>query len=114
MCQVLVFGDAGLEFPTLGLFKLHFSARSRFHTHGRSRANLGCMDNISGCQRMPPFSMTDARSLRGLLGQQGCRDNEMQDVETKAGEEGNTADCTLEPRREEADERKESFSALLS
>lgn len=114
MCRVLVFGDAGLEFPTLGLFELHFSACSRFHTHGRSRVNLGCTDNISGCQGMPPFSMTDARSLRGLLGQEGCRDNEMQDVETKAGEEGNAADCTLEPRREKADEREVSFSALLS
>lgn len=34
----------------------------------------------------------------GLLGQEGCRDNEMQDVETKAEEEGNTADCTLDQR----------------
>lgn len=78
------------------------------------------MDNISGWQRMPPFSMTDAWSLRGLLGQEGCRDNEMQDVETKAEEEGNTADCTLDRRRKKerwfavkVDEEK-SFYALLS
>lgn len=43
--------------------------------------------------------MTDAWSLRGLLGQEGCRDNEMQDVETKAEEEGNTTDRTLDRRR---------------
>lgn len=57
------------------------------------------MDSVHGCQRMPPFSMTDAWSLRGILGQEGCGDNEMQDVETKAEEEGNTADCTLARRR---------------
>lgn len=57
------------------------------------------MDTIVGCQRMPPFALTDVWSLRGILGQEGCRDNEMQDVETKAQrkcEEGNTADCTLD------------------
>lgn len=54
---------------------------------------------MSGCQRMPPLSVTDARSLRGIVGQEGCPDNEIQDVETKAEEEGNTADCTLDQRR---------------
>lgn len=64
---------------------------------------------------MPPFSMTDAWSLRGLLGQEGCRDNEMQDVETKAEEEGNTLDRRRKGRwfAEKVDEEK-SFYALLS
>lgn len=66
------------------------------------------MDNIIGCQRMPPFAMTDARSLRGNLGQEGCRDNEMQAVETKAQrkhDEGNTADCTLAEQEAEGGEK---------
>lgn len=59
---------------------------------------------------MPPLSVTDAWSLRGIVGQEGCPDNEMQDVETKAEEEGSTADCTLDQRRRRR--RKGSWSVV--
>lgn len=48
---------------------------------------------------MPPIALTDEWSLRGILGQEGCRDDEMSDVEAKTQrkcEEGNTADCALD------------------
>lgn len=52
---------------------------------------------------MPPFALTDVWRLRGTLGQEGCEDNEIQDVETKAQrkcEEGNAADCTSDEEEE--------------
>lgn len=63
--------------------------------------------------------MTDAWSLRGLLGQEGCRDNEMQDVETKA-EEGGNSRLYFRPEEEEGEmvssevDEEKSFYALLS
>lgn len=56
---------------------------------------------------MPPFALTDEWSLRGILGQEGCRDDEMQDVETKAQrkyEEGNSADCAVDLEEAEGGE----------
>lgn len=55
---------------------------------------------------MPPFALTDVWRLRGTLGQEGCEDNEIQDVETKAQrkcEEGNAADCTSDEEEEEGE-----------
>ncbi|KAA8594330.1 hypothetical protein FQN60_005164 [Etheostoma spectabile] len=40
-----------------------------------------CPDDIAGCQRMPPFALTDEWSLRGILGQEGCRDDRNKDSE---------------------------------
>lgn len=72
------------------------------HTHTHSRTgllNLRCFDYIVGCQRTPLFFLlTDEWSLRGILWQQGCRDDEMRDVKTKSERkcgECNTTDCTL-------------------
>ena len=64
---------------------------------------------------MPPCALTDVWSLRGILGHEGCRDNEMQDVETKAQrkcEEGNAADCTLDGGKAETPERDEEKREL--
>lgn len=50
----------------------------------------------------PPLALTDVRRLRGTLGREGCEDNEIQNVETKALRkcgEGNTADCTSDEAR---------------
>lgn len=60
----------------------------------------------------PPLALTDVRRLRGTLGREGCEDNEIQNVETKAQrkcEEGNTADCTSDEVvvAEEAEDEKE-------
>lgn len=62
----------------------------------------------------PPLALTDVRRLRGTLGREGCEDNEIQNVETKAQrkcEEGNTADCTSDEAEvvveEEAEEEEE-------
>ncbi len=94
-----------LKSSSLGLSDLTFPnnplARALTLTHMDTPhlINLRCSDDIVGCQRMPPIALTDEWSLRGILGQEGCRDDEMPDVETKTQrkcEEGNVADCALD------------------
>lgn len=73
--------------------------------HLRADARSVCADTrlpAGGAQ--PPLALTDVRRLRGTLGREGCEDNEIQNVETKAQrkcEEGNTADCTSDEEEEE-------------
>lgn len=88
-------------------FSKHTPANTRAppEKHLRADARSVCADTrlpAGGAQ--PPLALTDVRRLRGTLGREGCEDNEIQNVETKAQrkcEEGNTADCTSDEEEEE-------------